>query len=416
MPIYVARLVRNVARRVTLAHVEDRREARHRVDRQEPASAARLHHPRHLRGRHRPHRQRGEVAARRQGEPLRRLRHRARTARSSCINLHISPYERASYNNHEPTRTRKLLLHKREIGRLIGAIERQGLTLDSARAVLQTRDRKSGFGTRQGKKAARQARGREGEGRRSRDRARVPGAMIVALARGVPARRRIAAARRPTGRSSSRTRAAPTSVRARGDTSAVRSCAPTSCAPSSPSRCRISPANRWMLIVERRRHRGGGSEPLRQDRRPDVPARRRARSAEGRALRAAPTRGRDHPASRDESRVGRGALRTARLLRLAGSSRRPRATGRTAPLSTCAERGPPAGEPHTERAASQTVRATASAATALAPSRRRRCRTRRPGCRHARPNRWRPARTRKEHHARRRQARRSGARRSVAST
>ena len=45
------------------------------------------------------------------------------------INLHISVYERASYNNHEPTRTSKLLLHKREIGRLIGAIERQGLTL-----------------------------------------------------------------------------------------------------------------------------------------------------------------------------------------------------------------------------------------------------------------------------------------------
>jgi len=45
------------------------------------------------------------------------------------INLHISLYERASYNNHEPTRTRKLLLHKREIGRLIGGIEREGLTL-----------------------------------------------------------------------------------------------------------------------------------------------------------------------------------------------------------------------------------------------------------------------------------------------
>ena len=45
------------------------------------------------------------------------------------INLHISLYERASYNNHEPTRTRKLLLHKREIGRLIGAVEREGLTL-----------------------------------------------------------------------------------------------------------------------------------------------------------------------------------------------------------------------------------------------------------------------------------------------
>jgi SsrA-binding protein len=45
------------------------------------------------------------------------------------LNLHISPYEQASYFNHEPTRTRKLLLHKREIRRMIGAVERQGLTL-----------------------------------------------------------------------------------------------------------------------------------------------------------------------------------------------------------------------------------------------------------------------------------------------
>lgn len=45
------------------------------------------------------------------------------------INLHISPYERGGWTNHEPTRTRKLLLHKREIRRLIGAVEREGLTL-----------------------------------------------------------------------------------------------------------------------------------------------------------------------------------------------------------------------------------------------------------------------------------------------
>ncbi len=45
------------------------------------------------------------------------------------LNLHISPYTQASYNNHEPTRTRKLLLHRRQIRRLIGAVERQGLTL-----------------------------------------------------------------------------------------------------------------------------------------------------------------------------------------------------------------------------------------------------------------------------------------------
>jgi SsrA-binding protein len=45
------------------------------------------------------------------------------------LNMHISPYERGGYVNHEPARTRKLLLHKREIRRLIGAVERQGLTL-----------------------------------------------------------------------------------------------------------------------------------------------------------------------------------------------------------------------------------------------------------------------------------------------
>ena len=45
------------------------------------------------------------------------------------LNLHIAPYEQGNQFNHEPTRTRKLLLHRREIRRLIGAVERQGLTL-----------------------------------------------------------------------------------------------------------------------------------------------------------------------------------------------------------------------------------------------------------------------------------------------
>jgi SsrA-binding protein len=45
------------------------------------------------------------------------------------LNLHISPYESRGYANHEPDRTRKLLLHRKEIRRLIGAVERQGLTL-----------------------------------------------------------------------------------------------------------------------------------------------------------------------------------------------------------------------------------------------------------------------------------------------
>lgn len=45
------------------------------------------------------------------------------------LNLHIPPYEQGNQFNHDPTRTRKLLLHKKEIKRMIGAVERQGLTL-----------------------------------------------------------------------------------------------------------------------------------------------------------------------------------------------------------------------------------------------------------------------------------------------
>lgn len=41
----------------------------------------------------------------------------------------ISPYGSAGYATHEPVRARKLLLHRREIRRLIGAIEQKGLTL-----------------------------------------------------------------------------------------------------------------------------------------------------------------------------------------------------------------------------------------------------------------------------------------------
>jgi SsrA-binding protein len=43
--------------------------------------------------------------------------------------LHISPYDPASRWNVDPTRTRKLLLHRREIRRLIGATQQEGFTL-----------------------------------------------------------------------------------------------------------------------------------------------------------------------------------------------------------------------------------------------------------------------------------------------
>jgi len=43
--------------------------------------------------------------------------------------MHISPYERGSYLNHEPRRTRKLLLSKREIRRLLTRVQEKGLAL-----------------------------------------------------------------------------------------------------------------------------------------------------------------------------------------------------------------------------------------------------------------------------------------------
>lgn len=43
--------------------------------------------------------------------------------------MHISPYEKGNIFNHDPLRERKLLLHKKEIVKLIGVISQQGLSL-----------------------------------------------------------------------------------------------------------------------------------------------------------------------------------------------------------------------------------------------------------------------------------------------
>ena len=45
------------------------------------------------------------------------------------VNSHIPSYKESSYNNHNPTRNRKLLLNKKEINKLMGRINRDGLTL-----------------------------------------------------------------------------------------------------------------------------------------------------------------------------------------------------------------------------------------------------------------------------------------------
>ena len=45
------------------------------------------------------------------------------------INSHIASYKQASYTNHKPLDNRKLLLNKKEINKLIGKIQREGLTI-----------------------------------------------------------------------------------------------------------------------------------------------------------------------------------------------------------------------------------------------------------------------------------------------
>lgn len=44
-------------------------------------------------------------------------------------NVHINPYEQASFNNVEPARPRKLLIHKKEMEKLKGLMSRKGLTI-----------------------------------------------------------------------------------------------------------------------------------------------------------------------------------------------------------------------------------------------------------------------------------------------
>jgi SsrA-binding protein len=52
-------------------------------------------------------------------------------------NMHIAPYPNAARDGHEPERPRKLLMHRREIERLIGKIQQKGLTLVPTRVYFK---------------------------------------------------------------------------------------------------------------------------------------------------------------------------------------------------------------------------------------------------------------------------------------
>jgi len=68
------------------------------------------------------------------------------------INTHISPYAGANQFNHEPTRTRKLLLHAREIERLTGKTKERGLTLIPLKLYFKDGRAKVELGLARGKK------------------------------------------------------------------------------------------------------------------------------------------------------------------------------------------------------------------------------------------------------------------------
>jgi SsrA-binding protein len=54
------------------------------------------------------------------------------------LNCHISPYSHGNLSNHDPLRTRKLLLNRSEIRRLIGKTVEKGLTLVPLRVYLKS--------------------------------------------------------------------------------------------------------------------------------------------------------------------------------------------------------------------------------------------------------------------------------------
>jgi SsrA-binding protein len=68
------------------------------------------------------------------------------------INMHISPYDKGTLFNHNPKRERKLLLHKKEINKLLGYQTREGYTLIPLKVYLDKQLAKVEIGVAKGKK------------------------------------------------------------------------------------------------------------------------------------------------------------------------------------------------------------------------------------------------------------------------
>jgi SsrA-binding protein len=66
--------------------------------------------------------------------------------------VHIAPYDRAGLWTHDPTRPRKLLLHRREIDRLISVVQQRGYTLVPLRMYIRGKYAKVEVGVAKGKR------------------------------------------------------------------------------------------------------------------------------------------------------------------------------------------------------------------------------------------------------------------------
>lgn len=69
------------------------------------------------------------------------------------VGMHISPYKQGSYANVDPTRSRKLLLHAREIRKLVSSVKEKGLTLVPLRLYFRNNIAKVSLGLAKGKRA-----------------------------------------------------------------------------------------------------------------------------------------------------------------------------------------------------------------------------------------------------------------------
>ncbi len=69
------------------------------------------------------------------------------------VGAHIAPYEQGNRYNHEPLRTRKLLLHRDQIDELVGRVNAKGLTLVPLRLYIRDGRAKLELGIARGKKA-----------------------------------------------------------------------------------------------------------------------------------------------------------------------------------------------------------------------------------------------------------------------